>query len=47
VLVATSASFAPRGAAYWLSPLADVAVVARVVQLMFARGREWRGGGER
>jgi dolichol-phosphate mannosyltransferase len=43
VLFATAGSFAPRGAAYWLSPLADVAAVARVVQLMFARGREWRG----
>jgi dolichol-phosphate mannosyltransferase len=43
VLCATSRSFAPRGAAYWLSPLADVPAVARVVQLMFVRGREWRG----
>ena len=43
VLFATSASFRPRGAAYWLSPLADGAAVGRVVQLMFVRGREWRG----
>lgn len=47
VLFATSGSFAPRGVPYWLSPLADVAAVARVVQLMFVRGREWRGAGAR
>ena len=47
VLFATSRSFAPRGLAYWLSPLADVGAVARVLQLMFARGREWRGEGAR
>jgi hypothetical protein len=43
VLFATSASFRPRGASYWLSPLADAAAVGRVVQLMYVRGREWRG----
>jgi dolichol-phosphate mannosyltransferase len=43
VLAATAGSFEPRGASYWLSPLADLPAVARVVQLMLVRGREWRG----
>lgn len=41
--VATAHSFAVRGAAYWLSPLADPAAALRVVGTMFSRPREWRG----
>jgi dolichol-phosphate mannosyltransferase len=36
-------SFARRGLAYWLSPLADTAAVLRVVETMARRPREWRG----
>lgn len=36
-------SFASRGLAYWLSPLADTAAVLRVVETMARRPREWRG----
>jgi dolichol-phosphate mannosyltransferase len=41
--VAMARSFARRGAAYWLSPLADPAAALRVVQTMMRRPREWRG----
>jgi dolichol-phosphate mannosyltransferase len=41
--IAMAPSFAPRGAAYWLSPLADPATALRVVATMFTRPREWRG----
>jgi dolichol-phosphate mannosyltransferase len=40
---ATAHSFARRGLAYWLSPLADPAAVLRVVETMAHRPREWRG----
>ena len=40
---ATAHSFARRGLAYWLSPLADAAAVLRVVETMVRRPREWRG----
>ena len=40
---ATAHSFARRGLAYWLSPLADAAAVLRVVETMARRPREWRG----
>ena len=43
VAVATAHSFAPRGVAYWLAPLADAAAVLRVVETMMRRPREWRG----
>lgn len=43
ILAATAPSFATRGVPYWLSPLADVAVVLRVVGLGLVKGREWRG----
>lgn len=36
-------SFARRGLAYWLSPLADAAAVLRVVETMAHPPREWRG----
>jgi dolichol-phosphate mannosyltransferase len=39
----TARSFAPRGAPFWLSPLADPATALRVVATMFTRPREWRG----
>lgn len=45
ILAGTAPSFARRGVAYWLSPLADAAVVARVVGLGLVGGKEWRGGG--
>lgn len=41
--VATAHSFAQRGLAYWLSPLADPAAVLRVIETMIERPREWRG----
>ena len=40
---ATAHSFARRGLAFWLSPLADAAAVLRVVETMAHRPREWRG----
>ncbi|HEY0972334.1 MAG TPA: glycosyltransferase, partial [Gemmatimonadales bacterium] len=45
--LATAHSFARRGAAYWLSPLADPAAVLRVVSTMLQRPREWRGDARR
>jgi hypothetical protein len=41
--VAISRSFAYRGAPFWLSPLADIAAVSRVVETIVRRPREWRG----
>ena len=41
---ATAHSFAERGPAYWLAPLADSAAVVRVITTMIERPREWRGG---
>ena len=41
--VATAHSFAARGAAYWLAPLADAPAVIRVIIAMIERPREWRG----
>jgi dolichol-phosphate mannosyltransferase len=41
--VATAHSFARRGAAYWLAPLADPAAVLRVVATMIRPPGEWRG----
>ena len=41
--VAISRSFAFRGAPFWLSPLADIAAVSRVVETIVRRPREWRG----
>ena len=41
--VATAHSFAPRGVAYWLAPLADAAAVLRVIETTAQRPREWRG----
>jgi dolichol-phosphate mannosyltransferase len=43
LLFATAHSFTPRGAPYWLSPLADLPVVLRVVETTIRRPREWRG----
>jgi dolichol-phosphate mannosyltransferase len=40
---ATAHSFARRGAAYWLAPLADLAAVLRVIETSVRRPREWRG----
>ena len=39
----TAGSFTPRGAPFWLSPLADPATALRVVGTMLTRPREWRG----
>lgn len=43
LLAASAHSFARRGIAYWLAPLADLAAVARVVETTASRSREWRG----
>jgi dolichol-phosphate mannosyltransferase len=40
---ATAHSFAPRGLAYWLAPLADLPAVLRVIATMVRTPREWRG----
>jgi dolichol-phosphate mannosyltransferase len=40
---ATAHSFAARGAAYWLAPVADFAVVVRLIEAVVRRPREWRG----
>jgi dolichol-phosphate mannosyltransferase len=40
---ATAHSFARRGLAYWLAPLADPAAVLRVIETTVHRPREWRG----
>jgi dolichol-phosphate mannosyltransferase len=41
--IAISRSFARRGIAFWLSPLADLAAVLRVIETIVRRPREWRG----
>lgn len=41
--VATAHSFARRGVAYWLAPLADPAAVLRVIATTVRAPREWRG----
>jgi dolichol-phosphate mannosyltransferase len=43
ISVATAHCFARRGPAYWLAPLADLPAVARVVETIVRRPREWRG----
>ena len=43
IAVATAHSFAQRGIAYWLSPLADLAAVLRVIATTLQQPREWRG----
>ncbi len=43
LLVAAAPSFERRGAAYWLSPIADLPAALRVVQMSLRRPREWRG----
>ena len=43
LLVAIAPSFAPRGAPFWLSPLADPLAAVRVVETTIRRPREWRG----
>ena len=40
---ATAHSFAVRGIAYWLAPLADLPAVLRVIATMVRAPREWRG----
>lgn len=47
VAIATADSFARRGMAYWLSPLADAAAVLRVVETMAHRSGEWLTLGDR
>jgi len=42
-LAGTAASYRPRGAAYWLSPTADVAAVAALARGTFTRRQVWRG----
>jgi dolichol-phosphate mannosyltransferase len=36
-------AYAPRGAAFWLSPLADLPVAARLTWSVLRPGRTWRG----
>ena len=43
VLVATGASYARRGLAYWASPTADPAAVVRLWLSTLRRARSWRG----
>lgn len=40
---AMRSSFARRGLAWWLSPLADPAAALRVIETTVSRPREWRG----
>ncbi len=40
---ALARSYAPRGAAFWLSPLADVPVMARLTWSVLRPSRSWRG----
>ena len=44
-LAGTARAYAERGAAYWLSPLADVLAVAALVRSTVATPRAWRGRG--
>ncbi len=43
MLAATARSYVRRGAAYWCSPLADVAAVARLTTSALRPARRWRG----
>lgn len=43
MLVATAEAYRHRGPAYWLSPLADVPVAARLTWGTLRPGRTWRG----
>lgn len=43
LLVATAPAYRRRGAAYWLSPLTDVPVAARLTWGAVRPGRRWRG----
>jgi dolichol-phosphate mannosyltransferase len=43
MLLALARSYRPRGAAFWLSPLADAAVLARLTQSAIRPTRTWRG----
>jgi dolichol-phosphate mannosyltransferase len=43
VLAALAPAYRCRGAAWWLSPLADVAVAARLTAGALRPGRTWRG----
>ncbi|HEX2718075.1 MAG TPA: hypothetical protein VHM67_10375, partial [Gemmatimonadaceae bacterium] len=36
-------SFSRHGIAFWLSPFADLPAVARLIEVMLRRPREWRG----
>jgi dolichol-phosphate mannosyltransferase len=43
LLAALARSYRPRGAGFWLSPLADVAVAARLTASVLRPERTWRG----
>jgi dolichol-phosphate mannosyltransferase len=43
LLAAVRGSYESRGIAFWLSPLADLAAVARVIMSSVRRPRRWRG----
>ncbi|HSD81414.1 MAG TPA: glycosyltransferase, partial [Solirubrobacteraceae bacterium] len=43
LLGALARSYAPRGLSFWLSPLADPAVMLRYAQSVLRPAREWRG----
>jgi len=43
LLVATASAYRRRGLAWWLSPLADLAVAARLTAGALRPGRTWRG----
>ena len=43
LLFAIAPSFVQRGAAFWLSPLADPLASLRVIETTIRRPREWRG----
>ena len=42
-LAGTAPAYRRRGAAYWLSPTADVAAVAALARGTFTRRQTWRG----
>jgi dolichol-phosphate mannosyltransferase len=43
LLAGLARSYAPRGAAFWLSPVADVPVAARLTASVLRPERTWRG----
>jgi dolichol-phosphate mannosyltransferase len=43
VLAGTARAYESRPWTYWLSPLCDLAVVARIWQSSFQRTQPWRG----